>query len=396
MNKQWEKDIREKLAAHEEPTPELSWTEIDTALKDHREKTHSPTIYMWPRRIAAAAAVALIVVGGVKLLTTNSTNEGDNSSYTQTKAIPTPSQPVLPMSAAPQPTLLASAASAPRTLSEPASRIKVSEATPDTLPALPATNPVSSEQPTAPKTTGKKKTSLEQPDLPALSTSHATHGLTAQAWLGGTTASTYGSEGSLVMVGADAPFANYEGNSLKNEVELPTPPPTPSLTKTNHHTPLRLGLGLRYALGSRWSLAAGVTYTRLTSDLGYDDGSEARQTLHYIGIPLQVSYALYRTRRTHLYVSLGGEAQRMISGRRSFTTPLFGAEDSEDESLHSSALQLSATAAVGVEYSLASKVAVYAEPGLGYSFDNGSDLPTLYKDRPLNFNLNVGLRVRIK
>lgn len=37
-------------------------------------------------------------------------------------------------------------------------------------------------------------------------------------------------------------------------------------------------------------------------------------------------------------------------------------------------------------------IGVYIEPGISYYFDNNSDVRNIYKDRPLNFNLNIGLR----
>ena len=37
-------------------------------------------------------------------------------------------------------------------------------------------------------------------------------------------------------------------------------------------------------------------------------------------------------------------------------------------------------------------MAIYAEPGISYHFDNGSNVTTFYSDNPLAFSLNVGLR----
>lgn len=46
-----------------------------------------------------------------------------------------------------------------------------------------------------------------------------------------------------------------------------------------------------------------------------------------------------------------------------------------------------------MQYNISSMVGIYAEPGLSYYFDNGSNIETIYSEKPLNFNLNIGLRV---
>ena len=38
---------------------------------------------------------------------------------------------------------------------------------------------------------------------------------------------------------------------------------------------------------------------------------------------------------------------------------------------------------------------LYAEPGVKYYFDNGSRVVNFFKDKPLNLNLQVGLRLNI-
>ena len=48
-----------------------------------------------------------------------------------------------------------------------------------------------------------------------------------------------------------------------------------------------------------------------------------------------------------------------------------------------------------MEYHFSKHISVYLEPGLGYYFDNGSSVPTIYAEKPLNFNLSLGLRMSI-
>ena len=48
------------------------------------------------------------------------------------------------------------------------------------------------------------------------------------------------------------------------------------------------------------------------------------------------------------------------------------------------------------QYDFSKLVGVYLEPGVSYYFDNGSDVRTIYKDKPFNFNLNLGVRFTIR
>lgn len=38
-------------------------------------------------------------------------------------------------------------------------------------------------------------------------------------------------------------------------------------------------------------------------------------------------------------------------------------------------------------------MSAYVEPGVSRYFDNRSEVENIYKDKPTNFNLNVGLRI---
>ena len=56
---------------------------------------------------------------------------------------------------------------------------------------------------------------------------------------------------------------------------------------------------------------------------------------------------------------------------------------------------MSVNAAAGVQFNVLDNIGIYAEPGVSYHFDDGSSLQTIYKEKPLNFNLNFGVRYTI-
>ncbi len=63
------------------------------------------------------------------------------------------------------------------------------------------------------------------------------------------------------------------------------------------------------------------------------------------------------------------------------------------EDIRDKPLQLSVGCAAGVQYNLVNLLGVYVEPGMNYYFNDGSPLQTIYKEKPLNFNFNIGLRL---
>lgn len=167
-------------------------------------------------------------------------------------------------------------------------------------------------------------------------------------------------------------------------------------TRVRHHQPIRAGVSFTYMINRRFGIESGLTYTLLASDM--HDGSEThfydgRQRLHYMGIPLNVKYNIADWRRFGVYGSAGLLAEQCIAGRIRKEYVLNGTTSRTSvESIGTKPFQLSANISAGVRYNFTPTVGIYVEPGLSYYFDDGSSLETVYKERPLNFNLNVGIR----
>lgn len=157
----------------------------------------------------------------------------------------------------------------------------------------------------------------------------------------------------------------------------------------HHHQPIRLGVSVRYGLGKRWSLESGLTYTYLVSDITRSvKGSsyQIEQRLSYIGVPLNVNYLLWSNPHFNVYSSAGGMVETMVKGKRK------NEEYEINERVGRQPVQFSVQGAAGVEYMPGGNLSIYAEPGLAYHFSNHSTIPTFYQDKPLSFNLNLGLR----
>ena len=187
----------------------------------------------------------------------------------------------------------------------------------------------------------------------------------------------------------DSPMLDM--NTINRDIE--------TKTEYEHHLPIRIGLSVAYALTDRLSISSGLTYTRLASDIK-DASRESKyigeQRLHYVGIPVNVSYKVASSRWISLYGTAGVLAEKCVSG----TTDEGYVENNtmkytNTQDISSKPLQMSVNAGVGIQFDFIDNVGIYAEPGLSYYFDDGSALQTIYKEKKLNFNLNVGVRFKL-
>lgn len=170
-------------------------------------------------------------------------------------------------------------------------------------------------------------------------------------------------------------------------------------TEYKHRLPVRVGLNVAYRLTDRLSVESGVSYTRLSSDM--KDGtknnySSSSQKLDYIGVPLNVKYRAFGYRRLSVYASAGLLTEKCVSGKTTHEYVISGEKKKhETEDVAAKPWQLSVNAALGAQFDVLRNVGVYVEPGVSYYFDDRSPLSTIYKEKPLNFNLNLGVRYTI-
>ena len=151
-----------------------------------------------------------------------------------------------------------------------------------------------------------------------------------------------------------------------------------------HHLPIRFGLSVQYQLNDYLALHSGISYTYLCSELSiplYQNISYS-QKLHYLGVPLGVTWQLWSAHRFRFYLSGGMMLEKCVSA------------DLEGSSIESKKpWQWSVAAAVGAEYTFIRQVGLYLEPSLGYYFDDGTSLEHYYKEHPLAPSIEFGLRL---
>lgn len=170
-------------------------------------------------------------------------------------------------------------------------------------------------------------------------------------------------------------------------------------THTEHWQPVSVGVSLSLGFGERFSLDGGLDYSCLVSDMSSgtaDNRYDIRQTLHYVGLPLRARFSFWRPAGFDLYLTAGGKVEKCVGGTTSTSYIVDSAVKSTvRDRIMVEPLQWSVGASLGFGYSFNELLGIYAEPGFSYYFDNGSFVETVYRERPFNFSLSLGLRFNL-
>ncbi|MCD7938297.1 MAG: outer membrane beta-barrel protein [Tannerellaceae bacterium] len=166
-------------------------------------------------------------------------------------------------------------------------------------------------------------------------------------------------------------------------------------TEIKHKTPVSIGLSASYALNNRWAILSGLSYTMLTTDFEHQAmyGDKVRRRLHFIGIPVSISYRIAEWNDFQLYAAAGFMPELNVAGNNRIQ------RYSEDELLSTThehirikRLFWSVNGRAGISYPVIRYVNAFAEVGAAYYFDNGSEIETIRSEKPFNVSLNFGLR----
>ena len=179
-----------------------------------------------------------------------------------------------------------------------------------------------------------------------------------------------------------SPSSHYGYNSSET-------PQNETSIKASHHLPIRFGLKIGYQLSERWALQTGITYTYLYSEFTLVNRQQPAidQRLHYVGIPLGISYQIWKNSYFRLYASAGATAEKVVkNSQKSGDAKINSHPDGEKP------LQWSVNAALGAEYQPTKQLGIYLEPSLGYYFKDNTPLEHYYKEHPLSPAIEFGLR----
>ena len=408
----WMNKLKEKLADYSEPTPASGWEQLEKELMHPVEKK----IYPYRKWMMAAAAVILLAVVSSVSLYFLGTPAADEMRHIQTPALAsmpdalpsgqqpdvqgTDVEPVMNPVSVREKRLAKADKSIPKHADEPVVKYKrvVDEAkdkpvsvteSDDTSIDLERTQK-DTDQPTA-DNRSRRPSGKDKYHIPTKTKSSR-----KGTWSMGLGVNNSGGASSEIGSGAHPYMSRVSmlavSNSLMaipNDQTLVFKDGVPYLRQAKqvldikHHQPISFGLSVRKTLGKGFSLESGLTYTLLSSDakLADDEQQMIEQKLHYIGIPLRANWNFLDKKLVTLYVSGGGMVEKCVYGKLG----------SEKETVKP--LQFSVSGAVGAQLNATKRIGVYLEPGVAYYFDDGSDIQTIRKENPFNFNIQAGIRL---
>lgn len=188
----------------------------------------------------------------------------------------------------------------------------------------------------------------------------------------------------------DGGFRNGESLVVYNQPEVET--------KYSHKLPVKFGVSFRYGFNEKLGIESGLTYTLLNSTFttaaGTANGNTTgKQTLHYIGIPLNVTYNIIGSKLFNVYASAGGAMEKAVGGYFETTGHVDGKRsETNRNSLKPKELQWSLNASAGAQVNVLNQLGLYFEPGISYRIPSGCHVRSIYTDKKLDFSIGFGIR----
>lgn len=415
----WTSKLHERLDGHKATVPDGLWDKIAERLDDNIATAPAPlpnnrnrhkTIRLVALAMSAAASVAVVVM--VALRMNDDTINNVASKYNRPAASlhnPAPSSVVnapqrlmaritsttpasKPMAQTPETTLLLAEA-AP--LAEDTTYRSVCETPANDLQTI--TAPDESNSTSRMRKGGNANRTYNKPSATSYAMTRQTkHTQQSARWnIGvhaeGITTDSRNTQRPMLMATRESDML-ASGNPNKVQSVLSNAPlQLADYSQTKHHYhPMSFGLSVGYNLTPRLTLTTGMVYTYASSDFtssAAGDDIVETQRLHYIGIPLNLKYKVWGNNAIHTYATAGCQADFNVSAK--MQTGDITTDADKDRT------QWSVGGAVGVQYNIIPRMGIYAEPGVRYYIDNKSSVETIFKEKKLNFNLQLGVRVEL-
>ena len=148
----------------------------------------------------------------------------------------------------------------------------------------------------------------------------------------------------------------------------------------------------------RWGINAGISYTSATSESRSGSAADyysSKVRMHYVGVPVTVSYNVVNSRYVTVYGLAGGTVEKCVASTKKETVVASGVEQksaSRKSSLDTRPWQGSLNAGAGVQFNITDRYGIFAEPQVVYDLSDDSNSPARRRN-DWSFQLAVGLRL---
>lgn len=159
-------------------------------------------------------------------------------------------------------------------------------------------------------------------------------------------------------------------------------------TSINHLMPITIGVRVSKQLSPKWAIETGLQYSLLRTDITrtFDSWSYSKNIkAHFLSIPVDAKYRLLQWEKINLY-ALGGIRIDIPIG-----STIESVMTDERSTLHYP-VSFSIDAGAEFEYQMTPTTSLFIMPSLNYHIMEKSDLPILWQDHPLSFDLPIGVR----
>ena len=164
----------------------------------------------------------------------------------------------------------------------------------------------------------------------------------------------------------------------------------------HHDKPITLGLAVNKNIGKHWSLETGLQYSYLKSYFTLGTGNyrvDKEQKLHYIGIPIKLSYQFMAYKRLSAYGSAGASIQIPLSGKTYADYVVGGKSGYTTDWKTTPSIQWTVNTNIGIQYQFAPKLTLFVEPTLNWYIPNGSEVKNTWTERPFTLTVPFGIRL---
>lgn len=164
----------------------------------------------------------------------------------------------------------------------------------------------------------------------------------------------------------------------------------------HHDKPITLGLAVNKNIGKHWSLETGLQYSYLKSYFTLGTGNyrvDKEQKLHYIGIPIKLSYQFMAYKRLSAYGSAGASIQIPLSGKTYADYVIGGKSGYTTDWKTIPSIQWTVNTNIGIQYQFAPKLTLFVEPTLNWYIPNGSEVKNTWTERSFTLTVPFGIRL---